>query len=65
MWGMGEIQMPTGIGILSHLLAAAPGEVLVYKMQSGLWSSFLLSCGLALLPIQLKGFLASKGGKKK
>lgn len=61
--GWGEIQMPIGIGILSNLLlAAAPGEVLVYKLQSVLWSLFLLSPGLALLPIQLKGFLASKGG---
>lgn len=55
--------MPIGVGILSNLLlAAAPGEVLVYKLQSVLWSLFLLSPGLALLPIQLKGFLASKGG---
>lgn len=61
--GWGEIQMPIGVGILSNLLlAAAPGEVLVYKLQSVLWSLFLLSPGLALLPIQLKGFLASKGG---
>lgn len=61
-----EIQMPIGAGILSNLLLAAfPGEVLVYKLQSVLWSLFLVSPGLALLPIQLKGFLASKGKKKK
>lgn len=58
--------MPIGAGILSNLLLAAfPGEVLVYKLQSVLWSLFLVSPGLALLPIQLKGFLASKGKKKK
>lgn len=61
----GEIQMPIGIGILSDLLlVAAPREVLVYKLQSVLWSLFLLSPGLALLPIQLKGFLANKGESK-
>lgn len=58
--------MPIGVGILSNLLlAAVPREVLVYKLQSVLWSLFLLSPGLALLPIQLKGFLTSKGEKKK
>lgn len=57
--------MPIGIGILSDLLlVAAPREVLVYKLQSVLWSLFLLSPGLALLPIQLKGFLANKGESK-
>lgn len=57
--------MPIGIGILSDLLlVAAPREVLVYKLKSVLWSLFLLSPGLALLPIQLKSFLANKGGKR-
>lgn len=60
-----EIQMPVGTGILSNLLlaAAAPGEVLVYKLQFVLWSLFLVSPVLALLPIQLHSFLASKGKK--
>lgn len=50
------------VGILSNLLlAAAPEEVLDYKLQSVLQSVFLLSPGLALLPIPLKGFLASRG----
>lgn len=56
--------MPTGRGILSNLLAAASEEVFGYKLQSVLWSLFLLSTGLAQLPIQLKSFLTSKGGKK-
>lgn len=57
--------MPIGIGILSDLLlAAASKEVLVYKLQSVLWSLFLLSPGLALLSIQLKGILANKQGSK-
>lgn len=49
---VGEIQMPIGIGILSDLLlVAASREVLVYKLQSVLWSLFLLSPGLASLLI--------------
>lgn len=57
--------MPVGTGILSNLLlaAAAPGEVLVYNLQFVLWSLFLVSPVLALLPIQLHSFLASKGKK--
>lgn len=57
--------MPVGIGILSDLLlVAASREVLVYKLQPVLWSLFLSSPGLALLPMQLKGFLANKQGSK-
>lgn len=56
--------MHIGIGILSDLLVAASREVLVYKLQSVLWSLFLLSPGLALLPTQMKGFLANKWGSK-
>lgn len=57
--------MPIGIGILSDLLlVAASREVLAYKLQPVLWSLFLSSPGLALLLIQLKGFLANKQGSK-
>lgn len=53
-------------GILSNLLlAAAPEEVLVYKLQSVLQPVFLLSPGLALLPIPSKGFLASEEEENK
>lgn len=56
--GVGGNPDANWLGILSNLLlAAAPGEVLVYKLQSVLWSLFLLSPGLALLPIYC--FLAS------
>lgn len=57
--------MPVGTEILSNLLlaAAAPGEVLVYKLQSVLWSLFLVSPVLARLHIQLKSFLAIEGKK--
>jgi len=51
------MQMPISLGILCNLLAAAPGQVLFYRLSSVLWSLFLLSPALALLPIQLKAFL--------
>lgn len=55
--------MPIGIGILSDLLlVAASREVLVYKLQSVLWSLFLLSPGLVSLLINREARTGSYKG---